>query len=466
MAGSVREAELEALNAELRAQNAALRARIEELERRLGQNSQNSSRPPSSDPPSAPERKRGKRSRRKRGGQPGHPAGKRELVAPERVNERLERWPEDCSGCGHDLGGQERESVGEPLIFQQAELPPVSVLISEYVRHRVRCERCGRLTLAGLPAGVSESVLAPRFEAVIATLAGSYRLSRRQIAALVQELFGWPLSTGAIDKAIMRVSGILEDPWRELAEAIRQAEVVHADETSWRMGAAKQWLWVAAGALVACYRIDPSRGQAAAKELLGEDFGGFVVSDRYAGYHFLDVLQQQLCWAHAIRQLVEISEREGAPGRLGEKLVKAARGVIAVHHRYLQEEHTLAWLKRELSPLRDRIHGLLEQGERGRHEKTANFCAGLLKEYDALWTFCEVQGIDPTNNAAERALRHGVILRKVNGGSKSEEGNRFIERILSTRETCRLQRRSMLDYLTAAVTAARLGEPVPTLLPP
>jgi transposase len=146
--------------------------------------------------------------------------------------------------------------------------------------------------------------------------------------------------------------------------------------------------------------------------------------------------------------------------------VKAARGVIAVHHRYLQQEHPLAWLKRELSPLRDRIHGLLEQGERGRHQKTANFCAGLLGEYEALWTFCEVQGIDPTNNAAERALRHGVILRKVNGGTKSEPGNCFIERILSTRETCRLQRRSMLDYLTTAVTAARLGEPVPTLLAP
>lgn len=140
------------------------------------------------------------------------------MVAPERVGERREFWPGECSGCGQGLG--ERERAGEPLIFQQAELPPVSVLIAEYVRHRVRCQCCGKLTLASLPAGITESVLAPRFEAVVATLAGSYRLSRRQIAALVEELFGWPLSTGAIDKAIMRVSAILENPWRELREAI------------------------------------------------------------------------------------------------------------------------------------------------------------------------------------------------------------------------------------------------------
>ena len=168
-----------------------------------------------------------------------------------------------------------------------------------------------------------------------------------------------------------------------------------------------------------------------------------------------------------IRQLVEVSERQSAPGRLGRKLLKAARKVIKTHHRYLAEDHDLEWLREQLAPLREQIKALLEQGTRGRHQRTANFCAGLLAEYDALWTFCNVQDIELplTNNAAERALRHGVIMRRVQGGTHSQQGNRWIERMLSIRETLRLQDRSALDYLIAAATAGHRGQPAPSPLP-
>jgi transposase len=288
------------------------------------------------------------------------------------------------------------------------------------------------------------------------------------VREVVQNVFGIPISVGAVDAAIMRMSAILKDPWEKLREYIQQAERVHADETSWRLAGAQQYLWLASSALAACFRIDPTRSQAAAKELLGEEFGGFVVSDRYTGYHWLDVLQQQLCWCHVIRQLVEVSERQHAPGKLGRKLVKAAREVIKIHRRYLQEDHDLDWLRVELQPLRERIQELLEQGARGRHQRTANFCAGLLEEYDALWTFCDVQdiAIPLTNNAAERALRHAVLMRRIQGGTQSEQGNRWVERILSVRETLRLQDRSVLDYLIRAATAAHHGQPAPSPLPP
>jgi len=467
--GSSREVELEAENVGLRAENRELRERIEELERRLGQNSSNSSMPPSTDPPMTRQqrralaRERAKKSLRKPGGQPGHEGKHRQMASREKVDETFECLPDACSGCGLVFTGGEAQA-GEPVVHQKWELPPISPLIFEYRLHRV-CPGCAKKTLAGLPAGVSASAFGPRLEAHIAMLAGVYRLSRRQVAQVVEEILGCPISTGAVDTAIMRMSRVLADPWQALAEAIRQADVVHADETSWRLAGAQQWLWLGAAALVACYRIDPHRSQAAAKKLLGEDFGGILISDRYAGYHFLDVLQQQLCWCHLIRQLVEISERQGAPGKLGAKLVKAAREVIAVHHRYLQEQRTLPWLARELSPLRDRIQALLQEGERCRHQKTANFCAGLLEEYEALWTFCEVPGISPTNNTAERALRHAVIMRKIQGGTQSENGNHWIERILSINETCRLQGRAVLDYLTTAATAAHHGQPAPSLLP-
>ena len=301
----------------------------------------------------------------------------------------------------------------------------------------------------------------------IAMLAGVFRLSRDQVRQVVVEVFGIPSCKGTIDNTLARINAILADPWAELRDAVRQAEAVHLDETTWRLRGAQQWLWVAASALVACYRIDPSRSQRAAKALIGEDFGGFAITDRYAGYHFLDVLQQQLCWAHVIRQLTEISEREGITGRRGAKLVELARQVIAAHREYLEPGHEPQWLADRLALLREQIRAVLEECAHGRHERTANFAAGLLDEYDALWTFADVPGagIEPTNNTAERAMRHPVLMRAIQGGTQSDRGNRWIERIQSIRETCRLQDRGVLDWLIAAATAAHHGQPIASLAP-
>lgn len=461
-------------NAELRRRVVAQEERIEELTRKVNRDSRNSSQSPSQDSPkSRAERRREAReklkelskSRRKPGGQPGHEGKHREMVPAERVDQSTRHLPEACS-CGHRFDGSE-ERVDDPVIHQQWELPPIRPLVFQYELLRLRCPCCNKPRLADLPAGVSWSAFAARLEAHIATLAGVYRLSRRQVREVCENVFGIPISVGAVDAAIMRMSAVLKDPWEKLREYIQQAELVHADETGWRLSGAQQYLWLASGALAACFRIDPHRSQAAAKELLGEQFGGFVVSDRYAGYHFLDVLQQQLCWCHVIRQLVEVSERHGNAGKLGKKLVKAAREVIKVHRRYLEDSHDLDWLREQLQPLRERIQQLLEQGARGRHERTANFCAGLLEEYDALWTFCEVEDLEIplTNNAAERALRHAVLMRRIQGGTQSEQGNRWVERILSVRETLRLQDRSVLDYLIRAATAVHHGQPAPSILP-
>jgi transposase len=453
----------------LLAEVALLRERVDEHDRLLKQDSTNSSKAPSNDPPltrqqrRARDRERAKaQGRKQRGGQPGHDGKTRELVAPDRVDDHVEHVPVVC-GCGHRFDGSE-EPVGDPVLRQKWELPEVVPLVTEHRLHRLVCPKCGTGVLAE-GEGISGSAFGPRLEAHVAVMAGVYRLSRRQIVELLAEMFGTTVSVGAVNATIMRVSAVLADPWRELRDAVRHANAVHADETSWRLRGETNWLWVAASSLMACYRIDPSRSQAAAKELLGEDFGSFIITDRYAGYHWLDVLQQQLCWCHAIRQFVSVAERDGAPGRLGHALLGDAREVIRCHREYLQDDHDLAWLHAQLQPFREHIKTLLETGVRGRHLKTRRFCAGLLEEYDALWTFCEVEGISPTNNAAERALRHGVLLRKIQLGTQSEKGNRWIERICSTRETCRLQGRSVLGYLQTAATAAQHRQPIPSLTP-
>jgi len=477
-------AELETLVAELSAQNAALHERlaeqdavIEELRRRLGRDSSNSSLPPSRDPPpSRAERRRRAREKakelakregqRKPGGQPGHEGKSRQMAPPEQVNQFCRHLPQECS-CGHRFDGSEARA-DDPVVHQKWELPPIRPLIFQHERLRLFCPCCGKPRLAELPDGVSESAFGPRLEAHIATFAGVYRLSRRQIASVVSEALGIPISVGAVNAVIMRMSEVLKDPWRVLHEAVKRASVVHADETSWSTRGREGWLWLGACAFAACFRIDPGRTKQAAQELLGEEFGGFVVTDRYASYHWLDVLQQQLCWAHLVRQLVDLSQRTGACGKLGTKLLNAAREVVSVHRRYLEDGHDLDWLSAELLPLREQIKELLERGRRSRNTRTQNFCAGLLDEYDALWTFCDVEdlNIPITNNAAERALRHAVLIRRVQHGTQSEQGDRWVERILSIVETCRLQGRSALQYLIDAATAAHHGRPAPSPLPP
>lgn len=466
-------AELRAENAHLRTQVAQLTAKVSELQRRLDQNSSNSSKPPSSDPPMtraqrrALERERAKarRSERKAGGQPGHEGHQRALVAEGRVDQRFDHLPSFCSGCGESFSGSE-ERIGDPLVQQIWDMPPIKPLVYEHRRARLRCPRCGNAQLAKLPNGISQSAFGPRLCAHIATLAGVYRLSRAQIKDVVEEMFCVPISTGAVDAILMRCAKALADPYAQLQEAVRQAEIVHADETGWRLQGRQQWLWLAASSLLACYRIDPSRSQRAAKDLLGADFGAIAVTDRYRGYLWLDVLQQQLCWAHVIRQLRSLSERGGAPGRLGTKLLQAAGAIFAAHRRYSEGGGDLDVLKRQLKPVRAQIEGLLVQGARCRDKRTSTFCRGLLDDWDALWTFCEIEGIPLTNNQAERGLRHAVIMRKVSLGTQSIAGNHWIERVLSVRETCRLQKRSVLAYLTEATVAYQRGSPAPSLVPP
>jgi hypothetical protein len=221
-------------------------------------------------------------------------------------------------------------------------------------------------------------------DAVRAEVAGAHRFDgrgvpalRRQVREVVCQIFGVPISTGAVDASIMRMSEVLADPWEQLRASVQAACQVHADQTGWRLRGAYECLWVATTALAACYRIDPTPSQQAAKDLLGEELGGFVICDRCVGYHWFDVLQQQLCRAHAIRQLIAVSERRGAPGKLGKNLLAAARAVIKAHRAYLEEDHDLDWLRQQPAPLREQIQTLLQKGARGRDQKTANFSTSM-----------------------------------------------------------------------------------------
>lgn len=448
----------------------ALTAEVEELKRRLGVNSGNSSTPPSADPPKTrAERRRDARAAAKRsmkasarknvGGQPGHPGAHRERVAdPDRT---VEHRPSECSGCGGDLAAG--ELLGGPVCHQVWELPEASCVVTEHQRLRVLCQGCGKPTLADLAPGTPGGAFGPRLSATIVGLCA--HMSREQVAVFVTDNFGCPISAASVEAICKRASTALAGTWDQLASAVREQPAVHADETGWRWPGKQRWAWLASTKEIAVYLLAETRTGAVAKQLLGENFQGVLISDRYAGYNWIDPDQRQFCWPHLLRDYQALADRGGRVATLGRALKNTSREILHVYHQHERQGRLVAWDSPELLPLHDRLMDLFEQGSRMHDQKTSRFCSGLLKLWPALWNFTEFSGVDPSNNRAERALRFAVLLRKRSGGTRNDDGDRFIERLLTVRETCRLQGKSLHDHLLAAITAALHGQPAPSLLP-
>jgi transposase len=444
--------------------NQRLEARVGELERRLNRSSRNSSLPPSQDPPSTPPRSGGKGSVRRRGGQPGHEGKHRRLLPPEQVDEIVEHWPVACQSCAHVFEELERVDVSEPSRHQVAELPPIAVRVTEHRLHGVCCSECAARTRADLPADVPRSVFGPRLQAAVVTLAVRNRVSRRDTTELARELFGVELSTGSVDTIIQRAGEALAAPHTQLEQEIKAAPVVNIDETGWKTAGGRRTLWGVFASRTAVLRIAPTRHASEAKTLLGERFPGIVCSDRYPGYDYLDPTRRQLCWAHLARDFTAHSEGMSEQEDFGYGGLVIAHDLFAAWDNY-QQDSDRARLQAKTAPLQDRLRTLLEQAAR-KSPKTKyhrSFAKNLLKRWPALWTFSHTDGVEPTNNHAERGLRGAVIYRKLSLGTQSEQGERTIERLLSASITCRLRKQSLHTYLTHVLTAHARGDPIPAL---
>jgi len=444
--------------------NRRLEARVAELEQRLNRSSRNSSLPPSQGPPSTPPRPRQPHSGRRRGAQPGHEGKNRPLLPLERVDQVVEHWPERCQACAHVFSEDERVDVAAVHRHQVSELPPIAVTVSEHRLHRLRCPACAACTRAELPTGVPRSAFGPRLQAAVATVAVRNRVSRRDTVELMDELFGVELSTGSIDTIIERAGEALAEPHAGLHEQIRSASAVNVDETGWRTAGARRTLWGALTERAAVFRIARDRHEREAKALLGEDFRGIACSDRWWAYNYLEPERRQLCWAHLVRDFTAHSEGLAAQKEFGE-VGLAIAGRLCVAWDELRASGDRALLLERVAPLKQELRALLEQAAR-KSTKTKYhrlFATTLLKRWPALWTFTLVDGVEPTNNHAERGLRGAVIYRKLSLGSQSERGERTIERLLSASVTCRLQERSLFAYLSDVLTASIRGDPIPAL---
>ncbi|KFE68568.1 Mobile element protein [Hyalangium minutum] len=251
---------------------------------------------------------------------------------------------------------------------------------------------------------------------------------------------------------------------------MRNAEVVHADETGWTQGvkqgrAARAWLWTVASALVVVFQVALSRGRQVIQGLLGKDFVGWLITDRWSGYDWYDPGLRQVCWSHLTRDFQGFIDRAGPGGRIGRDLMAQRNRMFKWWHRVRDGTLERQEFQKRMRKVERRVGALLRQALGCGQKKTAGVARRILRLEKCLWVFVDVPGVEPTNNAGERALRQGVIYRKLSFGTRSERGSRFVERILTVVTTLKQQRRNPLEFLTQALWAYRRGLPAPSLLP-
>lgn len=451
--------------AELRQQVAQvddLKAEINELRERLGQNSTNSSKPPSSDPPSSQAKSSSEpKERKKRGAQPGHQGTARTLKPELEGDQVIDLKPPNCTQCGRDLGGHDEH----PERHQVSEVPLVPVILTEYRRHTLRCHHCGRATRAEWPAGVPRGSFGPRAQALIGYFTGRLSVSHRDAAEAMQVLHGLEVGLGSIASVQRYVSAALAEPVERARQFVQQQKAQYVDETGWCEGERQKWLWVNATRDVTVFHLLCGRSRREAQTVISQEAKGIITTDRYSSYNWLSSRRRQICWAHLKRDFQALVDRCGASAQTGQALLQQTKRIFAVWHQVRDGTLSREEFQRKIKPDRQRIKTLLQAGTQSTHAKTRRTCANILKVEKSLWTFVRAEGVEPTNNAAERCLRRAVLWRRRSFGTKSKSGSRFVERILTAAQTLKQQGRDVLAYLTDACRSMLMNEAASGLIP-
>ena len=383
------------------------------------------------------------------------------LLPLDRVDRVVELRPVACGQCGGLLLGEDPH----PERHQVTDLPVVRPEVVEYQRHTLRCLVCGALTEGEWPAEMPAGAFGPRARATVGYLTGRLGLSHRESVEALETLYHTSVSLGSLPAQEQAVSKALAQPVAEAHQAAREQPVQNVDETGWREGRRRCWLWVCATGVVTMFLVLATRGAHGAKQLLGETPSGIIGSDRWSGYNWLELTRRQVCWAHLKRDFQALVDRGGESTQLGRALLEQTQRLFRLWHEVQTGALSRAELPAAMEPVRRAVGALLREGVRLRHNMTRRTCRNLLQLEGALWTFVQVEGVQPTNNAAERPLRRAVLWRRRSFGTQSPTGSRFVERVLTAVTTLRQQRRDVMDYLTAACAAAISGEKPPSLLP-
>jgi transposase len=437
-----------------------LLAKIDELEARLNKSPRNSSLPPSSEHPHAKPVPQKPRSQRKRGGQPGHPKFERALIPAEECAGVVPLRPSTCRRCGTALWGDDPE----PWRHQVWELPEIKPLVTEYQRHRLECPCCGETTCAELPLGVPSSEAGPRLVALVALLMGCFRQSKGRVALFLEQVLGQPCSTGWVVKLQNQATAALQPAYAELQQQLPTQRVLGIDETPTKQAATKSWLWTCVASTFTLFAVRTTRAATVLTELLTDGFSGIVTCDRAKMYWQCGRLQW--CWAHLQRDFQALCDSDDPQvKRLGRDLMRPTKELFRLWIRSRDGTLSRRGLKRLMHPIRNEIEGFLLRGVFSRNRRLVGMCSELYDHRAWLWTFLEAEGVEPTNNASERALRHAVIWRKLSFGTQSAAGSRFVETMLTVIETCRQQHKNAFAFITQAVQARLDQQSTPSLLP-
>lgn len=443
-------------NARLEARVAELEAEVAALKGRLKTDSTNSSAPPSAAHPHAKPVTPKPRSKRRRGGQPGHDKHERALIPTEQCQRTVPCVPTACRRCGRPLRGAD----SEPLRHQVWELPEIRPVVTEYQRHRLVCA-CGVSTCGELPAGVPSGQAGPRLVAFAGLLMACFRQSKRRAAQFLGTILNQPAGAAWMVLLQNRCAEAVKPTYDDLAAKLSGQLVLHIDESPTKEGPARGWVWTFVADTFTVFACRTSRSADVLDDLLGRDFGGTIHCDRAKMYWRFGRLQW--CWAHLKRDVQALID---APchtrKRLGHGLMRQTKALFDLWRRVRDGTITRRTFRRRMRPVREKVQWLLLGGS--FNALTRGFCKELWEHREHLWTFVDVAGVEPTNNAAERALRHAVIWRKLSFGTQSAAGSRFVERLLTVIETCRRAGRNAFAWLTEAVRAYFLREAAPPLL--
>jgi len=452
--------EAQAIIRALLAEIAALRAELDELRPQVkGKTPQNSSLPPSTQHPHAKPKPLRRKSKKKRGGQPGHAKHQRALIPSDQCDEVQSLKPTECRRCSEKLSGNDPE----PLRHQVWELPEIKPHVTEYQLHRLECETCGETTCARLPVGVPQGQSGPRLIAFTGLLMAYYRQSKRRTAEFLTTLLGQPCCAALTVKMQTQVTAAARPAYEELAAKLPTEEHVNADETATKEQNRKAWLWTFVARTFTVFAVRATREATAVDQLLTPAFRGVVTCDRAKMYWRAGRLQW--CWAHLKRDFQALIDGgDNQAKRLGYDLRRMTCKLFEHWGNYRDSTISHAAFVRRMAPVRREVERLLLRGVASGNKSLVGMCQELYEHRDWLWTFVRCEGVEPTNNAGERALRHAVIWRKLSFGTQSAAGSRFVETMLTVIETCRQQRRNTFDYLTAAIKAYLAGQPAPSLL--
>lgn len=444
----------------LRWEVSELRKKNESLKEKQRTNSRNSSISPSQDPHKKKVIKR-RKSKRKQGAQKGHHGTSRKFVPSSDVDQVENCLPPSHCSCK----GTVEVQFDSYARHQQYELPIIRPELTEYRLFTGVCTTCGEKHQGGLPSGTPRGILGLEAMSTVASLTGDYRISRRETQRMLKNHFSLSLSLGTISNVEKEVSNALTASVEEAKEAVKEEDIVHADETSHKESGVKQWMWVAVTSFLSVFIIRPTRSTVAAKELLGEFFQGILVSDRFSSYNWVDTARRQFCWAHLIRDILKISQRSGLDQKIGTNLLAHIKWMFLLWYKVRDGTFSRQSFQLAMKFTQSSIENLLLEGTNSTNKKTRGTCGQILKKKEALWTFVHTEGLEPTNNIAERTLRAYVLWRKMSFGSQSERGNRFIERMMTIRASCRQQNRNVVHFIKGALCSYYGKGESPSLLP-